>query len=129
MHATPLCRYGWIDGQNVIFLPHFNGPNCDSSSTEITFRPEAADYLSDVYCFNPSGESIKTMGYLNEKHYENKHAPNRFCLIYFLFPSYKDASLNCDDTGKSNSEGLTNGNTATASKFPLLFPAVPRIGF
>ncbi|KAF4110856.1 CD44 antigen [Onychostoma macrolepis] len=74
------CRYGWIDGQNVMFLPHVNGPNCDSSSNEITFRPEAADYLSDVYCFNPS-----------------------------------DASLNCDDTGKSNSEGLTNGNTATAN--------------
>ncbi|XP_042584137.1 CD44 antigen-like [Cyprinus carpio] len=75
------CRYGWIDGQNVMFLPHFNGPNCDSSSTEITFRPEAADYLSDVYCFNPS-----------------------------------DASLNCDGNGKSNSEGLTNGNTAKASE-------------
>ncbi|XP_016396527.1 CD44 antigen [Sinocyclocheilus rhinocerous] len=75
------CRYGWIDGQNVMFLPHVNGPNCDSSSTEITFRPEAADYLSDVYCFNPS-----------------------------------DASLNCDDNGKSNSEGLTNGNTATANE-------------
>lgn len=75
------CRYGWIDGQNVMFLPHVNGPNCDSSSTEITFRPEAADYLSDVYCFNPS-----------------------------------DASLNCDDTGKPNSEGLTNGNTATANE-------------
>ncbi|XP_016352548.1 CD44 antigen-like isoform X1 [Sinocyclocheilus anshuiensis] len=75
------CRYGWIDGQNVMFLPHVNSPNCDSSSTEITFRPEAADYLSDVYCFNPS-----------------------------------DASLNCDDNGKSNSEGLTNGNTATANE-------------
>ncbi|XP_073693049.1 uncharacterized protein cd44a [Garra rufa] len=75
------CRYGWIDGQNVMFLPHVNGPNCDSSSTEITFRSEAAEYLSDVYCFNPS-----------------------------------DASLNCEDTGKTNSEGLTNENTATASE-------------
>ncbi|XP_043101487.1 versican core protein [Puntigrus tetrazona] len=75
------CRYGWIDGQNVMFLPHVNGPNCDSSSTDITFRPEAADYLSDVYCFNPS-----------------------------------DALLNSDDTGKSNSEGLTNGNTASANE-------------
>ncbi|XP_016430993.1 lymphatic vessel endothelial hyaluronic acid receptor 1-like [Sinocyclocheilus rhinocerous] len=77
------CRFGWIDGQNVMFLPHVNGPNCDYSSTEITFHPEAAGYLSDVYCFNPS-----------------------------------DASLNCEDNGKSNSEDLTNGNTATASKFP-----------
>ncbi|XP_016147839.1 CD44 antigen-like [Sinocyclocheilus grahami] len=75
------CRFGWIDGQNVMFLPHVNGPNCDSSSTEITFHPEAAGYLSDVYCFNPS-----------------------------------DASLNCEDTGKSNSEDLTNGNTATANE-------------
>ncbi|XP_059361162.1 CD44 antigen-like [Carassius carassius] len=75
------CRYGWIDGQNVMFLPHVNGPNCDSSSTEITFHPETAGYLSDVYCFNPSA-----------------------------------ASLNCEDTGKSNSEDLTNGNTATANK-------------
>lgn len=51
-----------------------------------------------------------------------------FVLLTFYFPPI-DASLNCDDTGKSNSEGLTNGNTATESKFPLLFPAVPRIGF
>ncbi|XP_016142722.1 uncharacterized protein [Sinocyclocheilus grahami] len=165
------CRYGWIDGQNVMFLPHVNGPNCDSSSTEITFRPEAADYLSDVYCFNPSDASLncddngksnsegftngntatsnektdediltevetegflvdleeimgrvrretsfKKLGYLTGKHYKNKHAPNRFCLIDFLFPSYKDASLNCDDNGKSNSEGFTNGNTATSNE-------------
>uniref|UniRef100_A0A9J7XHM3 CD44 antigen n=1 Tax=Cyprinus carpio carpio TaxID=630221 RepID=A0A9J7XHM3_CYPCA len=75
------CRYGWIDGQNVMFLPHVNGPNCDSSSTEITFHPETAGYLSDAYCFNPSA-----------------------------------ASLNCEDTGKSNSEDLTNGNTAKANK-------------
>ncbi|XP_059390661.1 CD44 antigen [Carassius carassius] len=75
------CRYGWIDGQNVMFLPNVNGPNCDSSSTEITFRPEAADYLSDVYCFNSS-----------------------------------DASLNCVGNDKSNSEGLINGNTATANE-------------
>ncbi|XP_026070774.1 uncharacterized protein LOC113051338 [Carassius auratus] len=75
------CRYGWIDGQHVMFLPHVNGPNCDSSSTEITIHPETAGYLSDVYCFNPAA-----------------------------------ASLNCEDTGKSNSEDLTNGNTATANK-------------
>ncbi|XP_051756882.1 CD44 antigen [Ctenopharyngodon idella] len=71
------CRYGWIDGQNVMFLPHVNGPNCDSSSTEVTLHPKAAEYLSDVYCFNPS-----------------------------------DSSVNCENTVKSNSEGLTNGNTA-----------------
>ncbi|XP_050969708.1 CD44 antigen isoform X2 [Labeo rohita] len=75
------CRYGWIDGQNVMFLPHVNGSNCDSSSTEITFHPEVAEYLSNVYCFNPS-----------------------------------NTSLNCEDTGKSNSESLTNGNTATANE-------------
>lgn len=56
MNPTPLFRYGWIDGQNVMFLPHVNGPNCDSSSTEVTLHPKAAEYLSDVYCFNPSGE-------------------------------------------------------------------------
>ncbi|KAI7814806.1 putative CD44 antigen, partial [Triplophysa rosa] len=49
-----ICRYGWIDGQNVAFLPHSSSPNCDSSSTEVTFHSEAAEYLSDVYCFNPS---------------------------------------------------------------------------
>lgn len=48
------CRYGWIDGQNVAFLPHSNSLNCDSSSNEVTFHSEAAEYLSDVYCFNPS---------------------------------------------------------------------------
>ncbi|KAK2914091.1 hypothetical protein Q8A67_002490 [Cirrhinus molitorella] len=66
------CRYGWIDGQNVMFLPHVNGPNCDSSSTEVTFHPEAAEHLSDVYCFNPSDEKahedifaeVKTEGFL-----------------------------------------------------------------
>ncbi|KAK7176113.1 hypothetical protein R3I93_000388 [Phoxinus phoxinus] len=51
------CRYGWIDGQNVTFLPHNNAPNCDSSSTEVTFHPKAAEYLSDVFCFNPSDSS------------------------------------------------------------------------
>ncbi|CAM4527717.1 unnamed protein product [Leuciscus chuanchicus] len=51
------CRYGWIDGQNVTFLPHVNAPNCDSSSTEVTFHPKAAEYLTDVYCFNPSDSS------------------------------------------------------------------------
>ncbi|XP_065145282.1 uncharacterized protein cd44a [Paramisgurnus dabryanus] len=50
------CRYGWIDGKVVAFLPHINGPNCDSSSTDVTFHSEAATYLSDVYCFNPSVE-------------------------------------------------------------------------
>ncbi|XP_051989986.1 LOW QUALITY PROTEIN: CD44 antigen [Xyrauchen texanus] len=48
------CRYGWIDGQKVTFLPHINDPNCDSSSTEVTFHAEETEYLSDVYCFNPS---------------------------------------------------------------------------
>ncbi|KAA0723613.1 CD44 antigen [Triplophysa tibetana] len=48
------CRYGWIDGQLVAFLPHSSSPNCDSSSTEMTFHSEAAEYLSDVYCLNPS---------------------------------------------------------------------------
>ncbi|XP_077085497.1 uncharacterized protein cd44a [Siphateles boraxobius] len=48
------CRYGWIYGQNVTFLPHVNAPNCESSSTEVTFHPKPAEYLSDVYCFNPS---------------------------------------------------------------------------
>ncbi|XP_067258094.1 CD44 antigen isoform X2 [Chanodichthys erythropterus] len=71
------CRYGWIDDQNVMFLPHVNGPNCDSNSTEVTLHPKAAEYLSDVYCFNPS-----------------------------------DSSVNCENTVKSNSEGLTNGNAA-----------------
>lgn len=56
MNPTPLFRYGWIDDQNVMFLPHVNGPNCDSNSTEVTLHPKAAEYLSDVYCFNPSGE-------------------------------------------------------------------------
>lgn len=56
MNSTPLFRYGWIDGKVVAFLPHINGPNCDSSSTDVTFHSEAAEYLSDVYCFNPSGE-------------------------------------------------------------------------
>ncbi|XP_055065243.2 CD44 antigen [Misgurnus anguillicaudatus] len=50
------CRYGWIDGKVVAFLPHINGPNCDSSSTDVTVHSEAATYLSDVYCFNPSVE-------------------------------------------------------------------------
>ncbi|XP_056115015.1 CD44 antigen [Rhinichthys klamathensis goyatoka] len=76
------CRYGWIDGQNVTFLPHVNAPNCDSSSTEVTFHPKAAEYLSDVYCFNPSDSS------------------------------------NCEYTVKSNSEGATNGITATESEKP-----------
>ncbi|XP_051539588.1 CD44 antigen-like [Myxocyprinus asiaticus] len=48
------CRYGWIDGQKVTFLPHINDPNCESSSTEVTFHAEESEYLSDVYCFNPS---------------------------------------------------------------------------
>ncbi|XP_051573504.1 CD44 antigen-like [Myxocyprinus asiaticus] len=48
------CRYGWIDGQNVTFLPHVKNPECVSSYTEVTFHAEGADYLSDVYCFNPS---------------------------------------------------------------------------
>lgn len=51
------CRYGWIDGQNVTFLPHINGPNCDSSSAEITFHAKAGEFLSDVYCFDPSDSS------------------------------------------------------------------------
>ncbi|XP_067305888.1 CD44 antigen [Pseudorasbora parva] len=77
------CRYGWIDGQIVTFLPDVNGPNCDSSSTEVTFHPKATEHLSDVYCFNPS-----------------------------------DSSLNCEDTVKSNSESVTNGNTATENGKP-----------
>ncbi|XP_056602772.1 CD44 antigen [Triplophysa dalaica] len=47
------CRYGWINGQHVAFLPHISSPNCDTSSTELTFHSEEAEYLSDVYCFNP----------------------------------------------------------------------------
>ncbi|XP_052006424.1 CD44 antigen-like [Xyrauchen texanus] len=47
------CRYGWTDGQNVTFLPHVKDPECVSSSTEVTFHAEEAEYLSDAYCFNP----------------------------------------------------------------------------
>lgn len=72
--------------------------------------------------------SVKKMGCLNEKQYKNKLSRFYVSLI-FHFPSLKDSSVNCENTVKSNSEGLTNGNTAIESKFPFLFPAVPRIIF
>lgn len=46
----------------MAFLPHISSPNCESSSTELTFHSEAEEYLSDVYCFNPSGERGEGVG-------------------------------------------------------------------
>ncbi|XP_066509442.1 CD44 antigen-like isoform X1 [Hoplias malabaricus] len=48
------CRYGWIEGQIISFLPHIVDPNCTFNSTEVIFQAEAAHNLFDVYCFTQS---------------------------------------------------------------------------
>ncbi|TRZ04409.1 hypothetical protein DNTS_013279 [Danionella cerebrum] len=40
-----------------MFLPQTEGPKCDSGSAEVSIHAEPAEYLSDVYCFNPADSS------------------------------------------------------------------------
>ncbi|XP_076853667.1 uncharacterized protein cd44a [Brachyhypopomus gauderio] len=51
------CRYGWIDGQRVSFLPHTTDPNCSMSNAEMVPSAQSPDSLYDVYCFIPPGVS------------------------------------------------------------------------
>lgn len=110
---TFVYRYGWIDGQNVAFLPHSNSPNCDSSSTEVTFHSEAAEYLSNVYCFNPSGERGERVGF------KVLLKTSRFETLYY-FTSLDPFDINCEDAVRSASQTSTSENLIGTGMFNVL---------